>query len=530
MNLLIVDDDKYVIEGVMNGVEWDNLPIDNVYTAIGTYQAKDIFLNYQIHILLCDIEIPNENGLSFVEWVRKQGFQTHVIFFTSYADFGYAQKAIQLNSFEYVLKPVLYEELANIILRAAQAVEKDYNSQKYQEWGRYWLQHQSSRNESFWSKLLTRQLPLTKEEVYHRVEKEMLGYRFEDRFMIVAADFGNEEDYEEIKSLELYSNKISHLLETLYTDEINQIETIWCETICRWYMVVNLSGCKLDKEKLRENGKNFLQINLNNVGKSGSLYFSEVIVLEDTYEQMERIKQMRFHNIGFREYVFFADEFKLREAMYQQPDMKKMELLMSLQNEEKAKAYIDEYLNYHARFYEMNEETLQYFMFDIMQLIFSLLRERQIEAHQLFADTKTRVLYEKASDSIKDMKKYVHYLIETSIDYETYILEPDNVINKIAKYIDDNLEQNITRADLAQEVYLNPDYMARLFKNEKGVSLVAYITARRMEKAKELLLATREPICVIATKTGFPSCSYFSKKFKEYYGVLPAEYKKSGEV
>lgn len=530
MNLLIVDDDKYVIEGVMNGVDWDSLAMDNVYTALGTYQAKEIFTKYQIHILLCDIEIPNENGLSFVEWIRNQGFQTYVIFFTSYADFHYAQKAIQLDSFEYILKPVAYDELTDVIRRAAEAVEKELDSKKFQEMGQYWLNNRNSRNESFWSKLLSRQLPLSTEEVYQRVEQEMLGYKPEHRFLIAEADYGNPEDWEDISKLELYSNHIKHQLETLFSDKNNKIETIWNETVCRWYMIVNFTGCSLDKDKLRDDGKAFLQINARNLGKRGSLYFSEIIALENAYEQIERMKQMRFHNMGFREDVFFTDEFKCRQVLYQKPDLDRLELLMSMEDKDKVIAFIDDYLGYHAGFYELNEETLQCFMFDVMQIVFSILRERQIEAHQLFAGNKTRELYEKALESIKNMKNYIHYLVETAIEYEKYIQEPDNVISKIEKYIEDNMEKNITRADLAQMVYLNPDYMSRLFKNTKGISLLNYITERRMEKAKQLLLVTREPICVIATKTGFPSCSYFSKKFKEYYGVLPAEFKKNGEV
>ncbi len=529
MNLLIVDDDKYVIEGVMNGVDWDSMALDNVYTALGTFQAKEIFVKYQIHILLCDIEIPNENGLSFVEWVRNQGFQTRVIFFTSYADFRYAQKAIQLESFEYILKPVAYDELTDVIRRAAEAAEKERSREKYREMGQYWLNHQNSRNESFWSKLLSKQKPLVKDEVYQRVAKDMIGYGTDSRFLIAEADYGNPEDWEDILSLELCSNQIKQRLEILFSLRDSSIETIWNETVCRWHVIIQITGTDFDKDRLREDGRAFLLQNQKTFGKKGSLYISEIVAVENAYEQAERMKQMRFQIMGFREDVFFTDEFISRRVSYQKPDLARLELLISLFDKDKAFQYIDYYLNYHASFYEWNEETLQCFMLDVMQLIFSILREHQIEAHQLFAGTKTRGYYEKAMQSIQDMKNFINYLVETSIDYEKYVEDTVNVIKKIEKYIEDNLEKNITRADLAGIVYLNPDYMSRLFKNTKGVSLLSYITGRKMEKAKQLLMVTKEPVCVIATKTGFSSCSYFSKKFKEYYGVLPAEFKKTQE-
>lgn len=525
MNILIVDDDKYVIEGVVNGVTWDSLPIENVYTAIGSYQARNIFAKIPVHILLCDIEIPYESGLELVEWIRDQGFQTHVIFFTSYADFHYAQKAIQLGSFEYVLKPIAYEQLTDIILRTTEAVEKEAVRKKYQEMGQYWMDSQQLRKENFWYKLLTRHIALTKEEVYERVEKLMLEYTKEHSFLILSADIAVPNNGVEKLEQGMYVYKISNLLEDCFLKEGVQIEAIWQETLSRWYSVIRLTNCEKTKQKLPEYGRDFLEAIDQKMKKEGSLYFSEIVTLEEAYEQMTRIKEMRFHNIGFREGMFFAEKFKRRQVSYQKPDMNRVELLFSLGDKSGIKKYIDEYLRYHAEFYEFNMETLQSFMFDIMQSIFSMLREKQIEAHQLFSDSKTRQYYEKALESISDMEKYVYYLFDIAIDYRSYMQETENVIDKMVKYIEENLDKNITRADLAQLVYLNADYMSRMFKEEKGVSLVAYITTRRMEKAKQLLLTTNESIYSIASKTGYVTSSYFAKKFKEYYGVAPAEYK-----
>ena len=88
------------------------------------------------------------------------------------------------------------------------------------------------------------------------------------------------------------------------------------------------------------------------------------------------------------------------------------------------------------------------------------------------------------------------------------------------------MEENLTRASIAEIVYLNPDYMAQMFKGKKGISLMKYIRNRRMEKAKEYLLTTELPVYSIALKTGYPTSSYFAKQFKEFYGIGPNEYRK----
>ena len=66
MNVLIVDDQINVVSGVMFGVHWDHLWIEQVYKAYNAYEAKQILQEKQVDIMLCDIEMPVENGLSLL--------------------------------------------------------------------------------------------------------------------------------------------------------------------------------------------------------------------------------------------------------------------------------------------------------------------------------------------------------------------------------------------------------------------------------------------------------------------------------
>lgn len=70
-------------------------------------------------------------------------------------------------------------------------------------------------------------------------------------------------------------------------------------------------------------------------------------------------------------------------------------------------------------------------------------------------------------------------------------------------------------------MYLNPDYLARLFKKELGVSLGQYIKDRRMEKACHALVETRMAVSRIAGMVGYDNYSYFIKLFREQFGMTP---------
>ena len=72
MNLLIVNDEIRTATGIKRGVDWEQYGIGEVYVAYDAQGGKDIIQENEIDILLCDIEMPGENGLSLLRWIREQ--------------------------------------------------------------------------------------------------------------------------------------------------------------------------------------------------------------------------------------------------------------------------------------------------------------------------------------------------------------------------------------------------------------------------------------------------------------------------
>lgn len=118
MNVLIVDDQADVVQGMVGGVHWESCGIDGVYTAGSATEARSVITNHIIHIILCDIEMPGENGLELMAWVHANYPETVCICLTCHADFSYAQQAIRLECMAYILQPAPYEEIEDNI-RAA---------------------------------------------------------------------------------------------------------------------------------------------------------------------------------------------------------------------------------------------------------------------------------------------------------------------------------------------------------------------------------------------------------------------------
>lgn len=122
MNLLIVDDQPSIVASLLTGIHWRELGFSNVFSATSVLAAREIFKKEKVDILLTDIEMPVENGISLLSWVRESGLDTECIFLTSHPDFFYAKQAIALDVVDYVLQPAKNED----IIRAAENAKMRY--------------------------------------------------------------------------------------------------------------------------------------------------------------------------------------------------------------------------------------------------------------------------------------------------------------------------------------------------------------------------------------------------------------------
>lgn len=94
------------------------------------------------------------------------------------------------------------------------------------------------------------------------------------------------------------------------------------------------------------------------------------------------------------------------------------------------------------------------------------------------------------------------------------------------KYIHDNYIRDISVADIANYVYLSPNYFTKVFKEQFGVSPKAYLNTYRLCRAKDYLEGTNIKLTSIAKKTGFSSPQRFSAAFKRELNISPSQYRK----
>ncbi len=133
MNILIVDDQRAVADSIASGIDYKKIGIDGVYTAYSAMEARLVMLNFDIDILITDIEMPEEDGISLFRWTREKYPEIVGLFLTSHADFSYAREAIQLGGFDYILQPARYEDVETSLVRAVEEANKKERINKLQQ-------------------------------------------------------------------------------------------------------------------------------------------------------------------------------------------------------------------------------------------------------------------------------------------------------------------------------------------------------------------------------------------------------------
>lgn len=98
-------------------------------------------------------------------------------------------------------------------------------------------------------------------------------------------------------------------------------------------------------------------------------------------------------------------------------------------------------------------------------------------------------------------------------------------IRPAINYIDANYDKPITLADIARISHLSVSRLAHIFKEQMGITIIDYLTSVRIERAKQLLLATEQSCTEICFQVGYNNQSYFSRTFKELVGMSPRQFR-----
>ncbi|MEG1296227.1 MAG: response regulator [Niameybacter sp.] len=107
-NVLIVDDENFVVKSLVSSINWDSLKLHVSTTCTNGVDALDYIEHHPIDIVITDIRMPGFTGLDLCSSLHTKYPHIKIILISGYADFAYAQKAIKYNVIGYCVNPLDY--------------------------------------------------------------------------------------------------------------------------------------------------------------------------------------------------------------------------------------------------------------------------------------------------------------------------------------------------------------------------------------------------------------------------------------
>lgn len=115
-SVLIIDDEPLICMGILELIDWNSYGFDRTDIRFNYEDGMKAALSYPYTLVICDICLHDSSGLDLVRMVR-QKTDTQFVMISAHAEFRYAQEALELGVFQYLLKPLQKEALESCIER-----------------------------------------------------------------------------------------------------------------------------------------------------------------------------------------------------------------------------------------------------------------------------------------------------------------------------------------------------------------------------------------------------------------------------
>lgn len=124
-HVFIAEDESAIRQSLAQKIDLMPLPLKVQGMADNGKEAAAWLRQYHADILVTDIRMPMKNGLELVEELRQSRNSLHTIVISSYDDFDYVRRCLELGVVDYVLKPVKTKRLEAVMAKTIEVLEKD---------------------------------------------------------------------------------------------------------------------------------------------------------------------------------------------------------------------------------------------------------------------------------------------------------------------------------------------------------------------------------------------------------------------
>ncbi|MDE7334598.1 MAG: response regulator [Lachnospiraceae bacterium] len=504
ISILIIDDEKY--EGILmaKSVEWDRHGFRIMATVQSAAEALKIMERELPDLVYTDINMPMMDGLELSKRIREAYPSVHIVIVTGYREFEYAREAIHIGVEDFLLKPILTDELIATAEKAKQAILKSKKEELKQK----------------------ENLPVLCQELVRR---------------IVRGDISEKDAEEKLSAynmLFLHKNKVRGIF-----IKVDGVEKIFTSSVLE--VMNSMTGGRywytfLDKDIIffiieeKENIKEEIELAFLKMTKVNNDSIRVMSVshcckgITDCTRMLSECEEAALNIIRDKSkiLIFYEDYIGLMLHIKRSCPVNFDEYRIAVKGGdlEAAVAIIDQYLKKYVYDGPMMISQLRNLGGLILHNSLSILKEY----NKYLDDSEQMELFTAISNinTLHEFCRIFYSFIEKVIE----IISENHVGNSIVltaqEYIAENLgKEGLSLNRIASDLFVNSSYLSRIFKQVTGESLTKYIMRKRMEKSMDLFDNTHLKVYEVAAAVGMPDAHYFGTCFKKYTGKTVNQYK-----
>lgn len=467
-SVIIVDDEKLVIQSLQGSINWEEQGFYVMGHALNGTECLELVKKSKPDVIFTDIRMPGMNGLELIKKTHAIYPRIQFVVVSGYAEFAYAQKAINNGAIGYCLKPFDDDEIIFVLKKAKDILDKEN--------GFNGIDIFSILEESISKKF----------SMINLLKKYGLNTDSSSKAVIAVSIGGDnvkaEHGFKYIKA-KIGSKKIIYILPYDESQAIND----FIKKLSDNSLGVGISfaeySCNMLEKRIEESIIAAYQYFIS--GKNG-IYYAQKFVLNESDGLIMDLEETRAKK----------DIFQIQE---------KLDAFSSLGLED---GYT---IKYAMRVYNGVMSVLCCFDNDYYDNY--IYRYEQLT--DMFLDNQEMIVY------LKDLlsKQFTSHseIIPEEVKNETF--------RNILKYVNDNFCSHISIQSLSQEFIVNPSYICQMFKKELGMTFSEYITSMRIARAQNLLKLTDLSVGDVAEKSGYNDYFHFTKTFKKITGMTPTQFR-----
>ena len=531
-NILIVDDEQLIRQGLWARIEYLGIDVDEIFEAENGLMALRLQEEHPIDVVITDIRMPDMDGLELIQEMQKKNNQIKFVVLSGYAEFSYAETAIRLGVKAYLLKPVSNDDLKAAFDKAYKEMEQTASvRQEVQMKKRMDREKQVYQQEKALNALFSSQEAgaVTREQLCKLCgydEKMWAGGA--ESVLYLAILHINKESFEHQRFRPVDHELVRFMIRNIF-EEI--------QAPCEKLLVNSLSDTRQmygifigdDKKKLRMEVERIYLRMRSVLEKKMGIYLTigvsrcrSQLEGKETSEARQALKQRIIYgkaNIYFYEDIrilgeqeFPVSQLHLLEQYIEHNEIFKVKnLVQEIFSEELVKKYGSAYLR-------------------IMWIrILNLLLHHYERRGRNAAEIEKMLQNYNLLDRIQSLQEIRQKIIEMVMEcVSTESVADANARSKIQMaigYIQEHFAENLTVNVLAEHYGMSPNYFSSMFKKEMSRSAVNYITELRINQARELLYHSELSVVDISKKVGYEDSQYFFRVFKKYLGMTPLQYR-----